>query len=105
MKKRSASILFSGMLCLILTASTSVSQTMNYPAASGRVSQGTEIRDASSSRESDPSRRKAELNLMEDAGFEKGSMKGWSAADSCRYELFKTASHQGKRSLVFRPLK
>jgi dienelactone hydrolase len=42
---------------------------------------------------------------MEDAGFEKGSMKGWSAADSCRYELFKTASHQGKRSLVFRPLK
>jgi pimeloyl-ACP methyl ester carboxylesterase len=45
------------------------------------------------------------LNLIEDPGFEKGSLKGWSPADSCRIESYKTAGHQGKRSLVFRPLK
>jgi pimeloyl-ACP methyl ester carboxylesterase len=45
------------------------------------------------------------LNLIDDPGFEKGSLKNWSAADSCAFESFKTASHQGKRSLFFRPLK
>ena len=45
------------------------------------------------------------LNLIEDPGFEKGSVKGWSPVDSCRIESYKTAGHQGRRSLVFRPLK
>jgi pimeloyl-ACP methyl ester carboxylesterase len=45
------------------------------------------------------------LNLFSNPGFEKGSLKGWSPADSCRIESYKTAGHRGRRSLVFRPLK
>ncbi|MBN1895248.1 hypothetical protein JW906_12170 [bacterium] len=45
------------------------------------------------------------INLLDNAGFEKESLEGWSEADSCRFEWFRTASHQGKQSLIFRPLK
>lgn len=44
------------------------------------------------------------LNLIANGDFEKVSLTGWSA-DSCLFESHKAASHAGKRSLVFRPLK
>src|SRR4030042_5863780 len=45
------------------------------------------------------------INILDNAGVEKESLEGWSEADSCSFELFNTGGHQGKQSLVFRPLK
>ncbi|MDM7926466.1 MAG: hypothetical protein QUS35_10665 [bacterium] len=46
-----------------------------------------------------------DLNLIENPGFEKGSVRSMMDFDSCRLEVSGKAFHTGKKSLLFSPLK
>jgi poly(3-hydroxybutyrate) depolymerase len=45
------------------------------------------------------------VNLLADPGFEKAPLNAAVAFDSCRFEISRSASRSGKKSLLFTPLK
>jgi pimeloyl-ACP methyl ester carboxylesterase len=46
-----------------------------------------------------------DLNLIENPGFENGSVRSVTDFDSCRFEVSGKAFHAGKKSMLFSPLK